>query len=187
MAGFEPGIFCSVGGRDDRYATPPGPDINCFFIQVCAFFSNYVHMCLWSIVWDGGDNSCDPLAVCIFMYMLLPLQKKDVLLSTAIIYWIRDWYLGVYTLTKDQASAQVYTDQQFCVVWHKIPLYDTIIKASKWPILCCITKSKFLCKLGLPNLNIPTNGLNIYQMSISIPKIQKIYQHFPIQGHPKYS
>jgi hypothetical protein len=24
MAGFEPGIFCSVGGRDDHYATPPG-------------------------------------------------------------------------------------------------------------------------------------------------------------------
>jgi hypothetical protein len=24
LAGFEPGIFCSVGGRDDHYATPPG-------------------------------------------------------------------------------------------------------------------------------------------------------------------
>jgi hypothetical protein len=24
LAGFEPGIFCSVGGRDDQYATPPG-------------------------------------------------------------------------------------------------------------------------------------------------------------------
>jgi hypothetical protein len=24
QAGFEPGIFCSVGGRDDHYATPPG-------------------------------------------------------------------------------------------------------------------------------------------------------------------
>jgi hypothetical protein len=23
LAGFEPGIFSSVGGRDDRYATPP--------------------------------------------------------------------------------------------------------------------------------------------------------------------
>jgi hypothetical protein len=22
LAGFEPGIFCSVGGRDDHYATP---------------------------------------------------------------------------------------------------------------------------------------------------------------------
>jgi hypothetical protein len=26
LAGFEPGIFCSVGGRDDHYGTPPGPD-----------------------------------------------------------------------------------------------------------------------------------------------------------------
>jgi hypothetical protein len=24
LAGFEPGIFCSEGGRDDHYATPPG-------------------------------------------------------------------------------------------------------------------------------------------------------------------
>jgi hypothetical protein len=24
LAKFEPGIFCSVGGRDDHYATPPG-------------------------------------------------------------------------------------------------------------------------------------------------------------------
>jgi hypothetical protein len=24
LAGFEPGIVCSVGGRDDHYATPPG-------------------------------------------------------------------------------------------------------------------------------------------------------------------
>jgi hypothetical protein len=24
LAGFEPEIFCSVGGRDDHYATPPG-------------------------------------------------------------------------------------------------------------------------------------------------------------------
>jgi hypothetical protein len=24
LAGFEPGIFCSGGGRDDHYATPPG-------------------------------------------------------------------------------------------------------------------------------------------------------------------
>jgi hypothetical protein len=24
MAGFEPGIFCSVGGRDDDFTTPPG-------------------------------------------------------------------------------------------------------------------------------------------------------------------
>jgi hypothetical protein len=24
LAGFEPGIFCSVGGRDDHYASPPG-------------------------------------------------------------------------------------------------------------------------------------------------------------------
>jgi hypothetical protein len=23
LAGFEPGIFCSVGGRDHHYATPP--------------------------------------------------------------------------------------------------------------------------------------------------------------------
>jgi hypothetical protein len=23
QAGFEPGIICSVGGRDDHYATPP--------------------------------------------------------------------------------------------------------------------------------------------------------------------
>jgi hypothetical protein len=25
LAEFEPGIFCSVGGRDDHYATQPGP------------------------------------------------------------------------------------------------------------------------------------------------------------------
>jgi hypothetical protein len=24
LAGFDPGIFCSVGGRDDHNATPPG-------------------------------------------------------------------------------------------------------------------------------------------------------------------
>jgi hypothetical protein len=24
LVGFEPWIFCSVGGRDDHYATPPG-------------------------------------------------------------------------------------------------------------------------------------------------------------------
>jgi hypothetical protein len=24
LAGFEQEIFCSVGGRDDHYATPPG-------------------------------------------------------------------------------------------------------------------------------------------------------------------
>jgi hypothetical protein len=24
LAGFETGIFCSVGGRDDHYTTPPG-------------------------------------------------------------------------------------------------------------------------------------------------------------------
>jgi hypothetical protein len=27
LAGFEPGIFCSGGGRDDHYATPPGQQI----------------------------------------------------------------------------------------------------------------------------------------------------------------
>jgi hypothetical protein len=30
LAGFEPGIFCSEGGRDDHYATPPGQEV--FFI-----------------------------------------------------------------------------------------------------------------------------------------------------------
>jgi hypothetical protein len=27
LAGFKPGIFCSVGGRDDHYATPPGQSV----------------------------------------------------------------------------------------------------------------------------------------------------------------
>jgi hypothetical protein len=31
LAGFKPGIFCSVGGRDDHYATPPGG----IFINFC--------------------------------------------------------------------------------------------------------------------------------------------------------
>jgi hypothetical protein len=31
LAGFEPGIFCSVGERDDHYATPPG--------QLCPVYS----------------------------------------------------------------------------------------------------------------------------------------------------
>jgi hypothetical protein len=31
LAGFEPGIFCSVGGRDDHYATPPGPAFYTYF------------------------------------------------------------------------------------------------------------------------------------------------------------
>jgi hypothetical protein len=26
LAGFEPWIFCSEGGRDDHYATPPGQE-----------------------------------------------------------------------------------------------------------------------------------------------------------------
>jgi hypothetical protein len=30
MAGFEPGIFCSVGGRDGHYATPPELPSNAF-------------------------------------------------------------------------------------------------------------------------------------------------------------
>jgi hypothetical protein len=34
LAGFEPGIFCSVGGRNDHYATPPEPN---------AFLSNLMH------------------------------------------------------------------------------------------------------------------------------------------------
>jgi hypothetical protein len=28
LAGFEPGIFCSGGGRDDHYATPPGLNVD---------------------------------------------------------------------------------------------------------------------------------------------------------------
>jgi hypothetical protein len=28
LAGFELGIFCSVGGRDDHYTTPPGLSTN---------------------------------------------------------------------------------------------------------------------------------------------------------------
>jgi hypothetical protein len=32
MAGFELGIFCSVGGRDDHYAAPPGHRQSVFFI-----------------------------------------------------------------------------------------------------------------------------------------------------------
>jgi hypothetical protein len=30
LAGFEPWIFCSGGGRDGHYATPPGQNINLF-------------------------------------------------------------------------------------------------------------------------------------------------------------
>jgi hypothetical protein len=30
LAAFKPGIFCSIGGRDDPYATPPGPQIRLF-------------------------------------------------------------------------------------------------------------------------------------------------------------
>jgi hypothetical protein len=37
--GFEPGIFCSWGGRDDHYATPP---YVCTFIKN-TFFSNIIH------------------------------------------------------------------------------------------------------------------------------------------------
>jgi hypothetical protein len=35
MAGFDPGIFFSVGGRDDHYATPP-----VHFMQVIESQSN---------------------------------------------------------------------------------------------------------------------------------------------------
>jgi hypothetical protein len=28
LAGFEPGIFSPVGGRDDHYATLPGPELD---------------------------------------------------------------------------------------------------------------------------------------------------------------
>jgi hypothetical protein len=29
LVGFEPVIFCSGGGRDDHYATPPGQELVC--------------------------------------------------------------------------------------------------------------------------------------------------------------
>jgi hypothetical protein len=31
LAGFEPGIFCYVGGRDDHYALQPGQNKNMSF------------------------------------------------------------------------------------------------------------------------------------------------------------
>jgi hypothetical protein len=34
LAGFKPGIFCSVGGRDDHYTTPPGLHI-CTYVRSC--------------------------------------------------------------------------------------------------------------------------------------------------------
>jgi hypothetical protein len=34
LAGFEPGIFCSVGGRDDHYAAPPGHNLVCILLKV---------------------------------------------------------------------------------------------------------------------------------------------------------
>jgi hypothetical protein len=38
LAGFEPVIFCSVGVRNDNYATPPG--LNCNFLQSDVFVKN---------------------------------------------------------------------------------------------------------------------------------------------------
>jgi hypothetical protein len=32
LAGFEPGIFCSLGGRDDHYTTSPG--LGLVFLQI---------------------------------------------------------------------------------------------------------------------------------------------------------
>jgi hypothetical protein len=34
LAGFEPGIFCSGGGRDSHYATPPSQKLKCVFAVV---------------------------------------------------------------------------------------------------------------------------------------------------------
>jgi hypothetical protein len=33
LAGFEPGIFCSVGGRDDHYTTAPGLSVHILCIN----------------------------------------------------------------------------------------------------------------------------------------------------------
>jgi hypothetical protein len=38
LAGFKPGIFCSVGGRDDHYATPP-VYVSLYEIKSVAFYS----------------------------------------------------------------------------------------------------------------------------------------------------
>jgi hypothetical protein len=34
LAGFEPGIFCSGGGTDDHYATPPGLFVGRLLIEL---------------------------------------------------------------------------------------------------------------------------------------------------------
>jgi hypothetical protein len=34
LAGFEPGIFCSVGERDDKYATPPWRRCQSYWVVV---------------------------------------------------------------------------------------------------------------------------------------------------------
>jgi hypothetical protein len=39
LARFEPGIFCSVGGRDDHYATPPG--LEC---QLLLYIPKYIYI-----------------------------------------------------------------------------------------------------------------------------------------------
>jgi hypothetical protein len=42
LAGFEPGIFSSGGGRDGHYATPPG-QINDNVAQIRSFFEFIFH------------------------------------------------------------------------------------------------------------------------------------------------
>jgi hypothetical protein len=38
LAGFEPGIFCSIGGRDHHYATPQGHPAFLFSKLIHGFF-----------------------------------------------------------------------------------------------------------------------------------------------------
>jgi hypothetical protein len=52
LAGFEPGISCSVGGRDDRYVTPPrkfSQDVGAHFWQPASsrFFSAADFFCFF--------------------------------------------------------------------------------------------------------------------------------------------
>jgi hypothetical protein len=55
LAGFEPGIFCTVGGRDDHYATPPGLFCKTFIVEKCS--KNYCGILMYPELWANSNWS----------------------------------------------------------------------------------------------------------------------------------
>jgi hypothetical protein len=58
LAGFKPEIFCSAGGGDDHYATPPGLLVGHFMVDILSLLQNrHHHAALYIRTFFAGSRS----------------------------------------------------------------------------------------------------------------------------------